>query len=57
MNYLMNMIIYIYICKYDQETHRASECLHVVPGIAILRPRLVWLRVSVNKNQTSPSQG
>ena len=27
--------------------------LHVVPGIAILRPRLVWLRVSVNKNQTS----
>ena len=53
MNYLMNMIIYIY----DQETHRASYCLHVVPGIAILRPRLVWLRVSVNINQMSPSPG
>ena len=45
------------MCKYNQETHRASKCLHMVPGIAILRPRLVWLRVSVNTNQTSPSPG
>ena len=35
----------------------ASTWCRVVPGIAILRPRMVWLRVSVNINQTSPSPG